>query len=203
MEFLVWPAAVLVFGIVFILVFWKPIARLIDRTTRVSKTGLQTSDPHDQKVESFPSKVEESLKTWDNQLLIESERFIQTYLDSLHPKDAVEREKFLLRNFAQLEITWAFDRIYYLVYGSQIGALYYLNDNRNVSLTTNHIKPYYEEAVKNFPTIYTNYPFDGWLGFLVTSNLVQRNGDDIGITIRGREFLKYLVEQGLSTNKLA
>jgi hypothetical protein len=202
MEFLTWPFVALIFAVFFSLAFWKPIARLIDRTVSVSKKGLQASAPKEQKVESPTSKVDEFLKVYDNQLITESERFIQTHLDSLHPKDSSEREKFLLRNFAALTIAWAFDKTYYLIYGSQIVALHYLNDHRNVPLTTKHISPFYEEGVRTFPYLYTSDSFEGWLGFLVTTNLVQKNGDDVGITIRGREFLKYLVDQGLPINKM-
>lgn len=200
-EVLIWPIVVLIFAVFFVLVFREPIARLIDRTTQVSKKGIQAESPREQKADTSISKVDEFLRVYDNQLLLESEKFIQTHLDSLHPKDATEREKFLLRNFAALAITWSFDRIYYLIYGSQIAALHYLNDNRNSPLTTEHIHPFFDDAVNKFPNVYSSYGFEGWLGFLVTSNLVQRNGNDVGITIQGKEFLKYLVEQGHPINR--
>ena len=201
MEIFVWPIATIILVVFFILLFKKPIARLIDRTERVSKHGIQTGSTQEQQNKKAVSKVDEFLKLHDNQLLIEMEERIQTHLNSLHPQDAAEREKFLTRNFFALVITWSFDRTYDMIYGSQINALSYLNDNRNSAITIEHIRPFYNEAVSKFPMFYSNYTLEGWLGFLVSSILLQRNGNDIGITIRGKEFLKYLVEQGRPIHK--
>lgn len=203
MESLLWPATVLILGLIALLIFKKPITRLIDRTEKVSKEGIQARATQEQQLkEKQVSKVDEFLKVYDNQLLLETEKLIKANLDALQPRDSEEREKFLLRNFAGLVITQAFDRTYYLIYGSQIAALQYLSDNRLSPQTVKNILPFYEEVVKNYQDLYAHYPFDGWLGFLTTTSLVQRNGNDVGITVRGKEFLKFLIEQGYSTIKL-
>jgi len=201
MEFLAWPVVGLVLGIFALLIFRKPITRFIDRAEKVSKDGIQARAAEQQQKEIPPSKVEEFLKVHENQLLLETERIAKEGLDALQPRDAEEREKFLLRNFAAVVISQSFDRTYYWIYGSQIIALQYLNDNRMLAQTTENVRPFYDDAVQMFPTFYSNYPFEGWLAYLVSSGLVQKNGNDIGITIRGKEFLKYLVEQGYTLAK--
>jgi hypothetical protein len=52
------------------------------------------------------------------------------------------------------------------------------------------------------PDFYANYSFDQWLNFMVAQVLVRvDNGDEVSITVAGREFLKSVVQQGLSFNK--
>jgi len=201
MEFLAWPVVGLVLGIIALLMFRKPFIRFIDRAEKVSKDGIQARSAMQQQKEIPPSKVEEFLKVYENQLLLEMEQTAKDGLDALHPRDADEREKFLLRNFAAVLISQAFHRTYYGIYGSQIIALQYLNDNRMVPQKTENILPYYDDAVHRFPAFYSNYSFEGWLTYMVSSGLVQKNGNDIAITLRGKEFLKYMVEQGYSLAK--
>lgn len=198
MEFLVWPAVVLILGVFFFLLFRKPLSKLIDRTERISREGVHVRAAQEQPSEPTISRVEEFLKIYDNQLLLETEKLIRTSLEDLKPKSPEERERFLVRNLAAVSITDSLLRTYFAIYGSQIVALHYLNDNRNAILTIDHIRPFYDDAKNKYPAYYQNYNFDGWLGFLVSSTLVQRNGKDVGITVRGKEFLKFLLDQGLS-----
>jgi hypothetical protein len=201
MEALAWPAVGLILGLIALLLFRKPIIRLLDRTEKVSKEGLQAHTVQEQHIDKPVSKADDLLKIFDNQLVVETEKLIKNKLDNLALKDLEEREKYLLRNVAMVVITQMFDKSYYLIYGSQLSALRYLNDNRGLSLTTSQITSIYNDAVRKYPDNYANYTFENWLGFLVNSYLVQKNGNDIGITVRGTEFLKYLIEQGYSYQK--
>jgi hypothetical protein len=201
MEFLAWPAVGLILGIIALFMFKKPLTRLLDRTEKVTKEGLQARTAQEQQSDKPISRVDEFLKVHENQLLIETESNLKSNLDALHPRGPEEREKFLLRNFAALLIAQSFDKAYYLIYGSQLAALRYLNDNRSSALTTDHLRPFYDEGARKFQDIYAHYSFESWLSFLVAINLVQRNVNDVGLTIRGKEFLKYLIDQGYSFHK--
>lgn len=198
MEFLAWPAVALIVSVFFLLLFKRPLSKFIDRTERISKEGVHARAPQEQPSESTISRVDEFLSIYDNQLLLEAEKLIRVNLDNLKPKNAEERERFLVRNLAAVSVTDDLLRTYFPIYGSQIITLQYLNDNRSAKLTIDHIRPFYSDAKVKHPSYYQNYNFDGWLNFLVTTNLVQRNGDNVGITVRGKEFLKVLLEQGLS-----
>ena len=63
------------------------------------------------------------------------------------------------------------------------------------------LKPFYDTAMKEYPSVYEKYSFDAWLRFLEGQILVIRKGDIVEITMEGREFLKYLVDMGLTTGK--
>ena len=55
---------------------------------------------------------------------------------------------------------------------------------------------FYEAAKVMYPLWYQNYPFERWIGFLESFNLILRRESRCFITIAGREFLKYLVGTG-------
>jgi hypothetical protein len=196
MEFLAWPVTALILGIFAFLLFKKPISRLIDRTEKISKDGVQARSGQDQIKESSISKVDEFMKSYDNPMLVEQEKLVKNNLDNLHPRDEKEREIILIRSVASLVLIYSLEKTYNSIYGSQILALHFMNDKQASSLVTETINQFYEDAKIKYPSYYANYSFENWLHYMVVTNLIQRNGNDIGITIRGREFLKYLLDQG-------
>ncbi|MGE5443079.1 MAG: hypothetical protein ACM3SR_00550 [Ignavibacteriales bacterium] len=56
----------------------------------------------------------------------------------------------------------------------------------------------YDAAKADYPSLYENYPFDKWLGFLQAFNLVAKQDSQVFITVAGCEFLKYLIAAGKS-----
>jgi len=56
--------------------------------------------------------------------------------------------------------------------------------------------PYYTNAATDYAWYYVNYSFDKWIGFLRDCLLVTEQADNICITHRGREFLKFVVNEG-------
>ena len=77
-DLITWPSVVLALGVLFIIVFRRPIADLLGRTRKVGKGGLETYDnaqlpaPTDTRTE-----VEKFLRTYDNPLLLEQEGSIR------------------------------------------------------------------------------------------------------------------------------
>jgi hypothetical protein len=82
------------------------------------------------------------------------------------------------------ELTWL------LIYASQLDALHDLNSG---PLKRKQLRPYYDAVAQKFPDAYRQYSFDGWLGFMRTLVLIREDGDMVSLTIRGQEFLKYLI----------
>lgn len=112
--------------------------------------------------------------------------------------EAGKREPVLLRALAQSRLEAGHEFTYNRIFGSQILALKRLNEvgRATVDDARTFFKPYAEQ----FPQIYSNYGFDGWLGFLKAVLIVQ-NGDVLEISDFGRDFLVYLTERRLSENK--
>jgi hypothetical protein len=135
--------------------------------------------------------AEEFYRTYDNSMLIEAEGHIRRESDQYKP--GTERERFLVRNLASFAITYVFDVVWYTIFGSQLKALQQLNA-RPSSLV--QIRSFYDQASEAYPSMYPNYAFDAWLYYLQSWFLIVQNGDVFSISIRGKEFLKYLVHEG-------
>ncbi len=135
-------------------------------------------------------------RTFDNALVLEQENAIKSHLESLNPSDDPERIRLLTKLLAAISILRQFDSIYYLIYGSQIASLQHLNDFRGAAIPISDLKVLYEIGKTNDPDLHSNYGFDGWLKFMESNALIRRDGENAIITLRGKEFLKYIIEQG-------
>ncbi len=201
MEFLAWPAVVLVLGVIAICVFRQPITRFLDRAQKIGKSGIEAAaSAQASGVEVKPSPADELLKAFDNALLLEREKFIRTELERLHIDSNPDRERVLIRLLAALALVQTFERTYTLIWGSQISALQFLNSAGSVRVDL--LRPWYDQAAAREPELYSTYTFGQWLGFLEASLLIARTGDSAAISVGGREFLKYLLHQGYALYKL-
>jgi hypothetical protein len=88
------------------------------------------------------------------------------------------------------EVTWAY------IFRSQILALTDLNAKGGV-LSLTAITSHFEKATTDFPNTYALYTFNQWMDFMLThSLLIRKPGDVVEITVRGRDFLKFLTHWG-------
>ena len=94
-----------------------------------------------------------------------------------------------------------FERIYYLIFGSQIRLLQHLNSA--FSAPKEEFKFYFDNTVELNPAFFKDYDYDQYLNFLIGNNLIDEDKNGIiAVSIIGRDFLKYIVEEGLSDYKL-
>jgi hypothetical protein len=64
-------------------------------------------------------------------------------------------------------------------------------------LRREQIKTYYDEGAQRSPGLYANYSFDQWLEYLPSQILIgEHPGQTFEITVRGKDFLKYMVHFG-------
>jgi hypothetical protein len=107
-----------------------------------------------------------------------------------------DREGFYVKLIATALPAFMYDIAWAYIFKSQLLLLQELN--RRVLLLA-EVKPYYEKAASDNSTLYADYSFDQWLGFMKSHVLlIQHPNGMIEITIRGRDFLKYLVHCGRS-----
>src|SRR5262249_11044966 len=136
------------------------------------------------------SAAEQIQRQFDNAFMTQTEALIQEELDKLTFKDTKEREKFLTHIIAAAVTTADFERIYSLIWGSQIGALVILNTAPVSGMHPDNLLPIYEGAKKDHPDFYTVTTFDMWLNFLQSQQLITRKESAVHVTLAGREFLK-------------
>jgi hypothetical protein len=197
MELIVWPAIVLILGLVCIFAFKKSLERLIDRTQKVGKGGLEAAAAIQAAEGQQPaSKAEEVLKEFDNELVVKREEEIQQWLQGFRLKTTEDRERVLIRHLAVLSWVKVFEKVYSLIWGSQLGVLQFLNSVGPGGADTGVVRPWFDQAAAREPNLYAGDTPERWLGFLENQGLIQKAGPNVAITLEGREFLKYIIHQG-------
>jgi hypothetical protein len=102
---------------------------------------------------------------------------------------AADKERLLIRGMAATLLTGFFETTWHEIFGSQIRALERLN--KGVA-TMDELRPFYEQGLEQRP----QYPFESWFGYLKQQVLLRQDGHNISITVRGNDFLKWLVSSG-------
>lgn len=202
METLVWAGATVAILVVVSLIFKKPIARLIDRVNKIGPTGIDTtpSGQHAAKSELGPAAADEFARLFDNQLVIQREEWIRTELARIVGTNQTQKEKILLRILAAQSIVQQFETTYRTIFGSQISALQITNATPD-GVHLHVFETLFNQAEARDKTLYANFSFESWLGYVESQLLVTRKDDKFYITLVGREFLKYLVHQGYTLYK--
>jgi hypothetical protein len=113
--------------------------------------------------------------------------------------DPVQQNNLLIGALAETRIRAGHEAIYNRIFGSQLEAMKTL-DIRG-SATVADAKQYYDTLIPRFPTMYPSYPFDSWLGFMVNTGLVYRDGERLTPTVYGHDFVVYITENRLSGDK--
>lgn len=125
---------------------------------------------------------------------------IETRLRSdVEAVDATRKEAILLRALAISRLEGSHEFIYNRIFGSQIAGLKRLNESGHA--TVDDAREFFRPYAEQFPQVYSNYGFDGWLGFLRSNGLIQQNNNILEINDFGRDFLIYLTERRLSESK--
>jgi hypothetical protein len=123
------------------------------------------------------------------------------FRDELSKIEAAERrEPILVRALALSRLEAGHEFIYIRIFGSQIAGLKRLNEAGRA--TVDDAREFFKPYAEKFPQLYTNYGFDGWLGFLKSAYLIQQDGNVLQITEFGRDFLMHLTERRLAENKI-
>lgn len=202
-----WP----LITIIIFLVLKNPISNFINNIKKFTygSTGIETNSVKQNDDEDYLTELlgdgqdasnldkvlakfsEETLSSIDN--IIESEtQIIQV--------EGIQNKYDRIYKYAKLIILIKnAEKIYSLIYGSQIRMLQRLNYSHTE--TKEELKLYYENASKNNPEGYKNYPYDSYLNFLIQNGLISIENENVSITYNGRDFLRYIVEANLTVEK--
>jgi hypothetical protein len=110
-----------------------------------------------------------------------------------------ERESFLVKIIARGIINWAYQITWMEIYRSQILLLSELN--RKGYLRLEEIQPFYDTAANQWPVDYVNYPIERWISWMKGKTLLlEHPGRVFEITNGGKDFLKFMVHNGFSSD---
>lgn len=208
LEIFAWPLAIIIIVVIFLLIQKKPIADLINKITGIkggkyefeTEPGKRQLKTHNvlEKPVSKTEEIEKGLNLLNDETrkIFQSVIIQETELDKVESES--EKNQILLKYSEALYVRLQFERVYHLIYGSQIKLLFHLNSSLNE--TTETVKYYYENAVKVRPGL-KEYPYKNYLSFLETQALIMIGKENsINITPFGKDFLKFMIEAGLSDN---
>lgn len=200
MDTLIWAAAAAFVAIVAIFLLKEPLAAAIGRIIKAGLDGIVFSPPSQDRTPTpaSPTRTADDLIRGieDSELLRLIEQNLAPSLEGLPDGEKIRA---LMRFFASSLWGYMAMRTYHLIFGSQISALRFLSQRGLIP--RNALRPFYEAAATRHQAFYQAYSYDQWLGFMQIHTLVLFEGDSVGITVRGQEFLLFLVRDGLSENK--
>jgi hypothetical protein len=127
-------------------------------------------------------------------LQTEAETNITKWIGKIPPR---EKDAQLTRFIASGLIAYMHDTTWWHIFRSQLLAL----DELNKSVLRKEVvkQEFYDKAAAQYPERYKDDTFERWLSFLRKNLLIiDLPGEIIGITIRGKDFLKHIVHYGYS-----
>lgn len=177
--FLGWPVIILILGIIFFKWFKEPISDFFRRLVKGEAYGVrvEASSPLEQQKEA---KQIPQLQSQD-----EIERYIQE-----HPKEIIEEYIKLLRGY------W-FERVFNLIFGTQIRLLEYLSKKGSSGEKYINLVGFYDEYVKRSGVAIAQT--GDYFRFLEDMKLIEYVGEGSELTVRinpfGVDFLSYIKTQ--------
>lgn len=111
-------------------------------------------------------------------------------------------DEILIKHLAATQIALNFETTYNLIFGSQLTLLKELNAIKPQGLSKQEVELYISRVFKQFPNSYNDWDFDKYLSFLYSSFLILKtDAETIHITVRGVEFLSWIVRVGKREDK--
>ena len=195
-EILKWPFVVLLVTGFLAIFFRVVLSQLLSRTRSATKSGIEFG-PENPSLQAGSNEQSgrELMQTWDNQLLLTHEEKIRILLDSSTLDDAAERERYLVRLAAGSNLVAQMEQIYTTLVQSQIHLLDALNQSP-VGMDTESLRAGFEAVKENEPFL-ESVEMETWVAYPIGRELIAVDSDgQYTIELMGREFLKYMVEQG-------
>jgi hypothetical protein len=156
-----------------------------------------------QNTEGGENQVQELLDVIGNSPFIqEIERsIIQDLVDRNLPHDTAT-DRILIRHLAGSNIVLDFERIYNLIFGSQIQLLKELNAKTPNGKQEIDVFKGIDKVLYQYREQLSEWTHEIYLGYLYNSTLIMKNDENIiHISVKGVEFLTWLVRNGLREDK--
>lgn len=197
-----WPVAALLFAVFFVLIFYKPLHGFIERIRSVGKDGVSTDAiPKAQMAESKKQAVEDLMRLGDSALLREVEAAIFADLQHRGLDSEGDSAKVLTRHLAATQIALEFEQVHSVIFGSQIFLLKKLNEYQGTGLDPSYVEDHFKHVQELFPSGLGHWSLDQYLSFLLNRLLLRMDFGKYHITVRGAEFLMWLVRMGRNEDR--
>lgn len=190
-----------VVAVIALAMFYKPIARLIDRISGASKDGISFERPQEgADVTPAPLSFVEIMKLPISPSALDREQMTEKQTQALGLRNESERISVLTRVLAHTQVELDFTKIANTIFGSQVTLLVQLVGTKN-GVSRQQAEAIFEQAQKSFPDLHNGKQFDNWFAYLHASNLATNIDNQIDITQFGKDFLKFLVDSRMAHNR--
>lgn len=197
-----WPLATLIFALFVVLLFRKPLQSFIERVRHVGKDGVSTNEiPTAQIQDSKKEAVEDLMRLGDSALLHEIENAILSDLKNRGLDCTSDSVKILSHHLSATKIALEFEQVHSVIFGSQIYLLKKLNEYPGKGLDSDFVEGHFKHVQTLFPSELGNWTIDNYLNFLFNRILIRKDIDQYRITVRGQEFLLWMIRMGRSENR--
>jgi hypothetical protein len=133
------------------------------------------------------------------ELLAEGRNLIEASVPRDAQGDKIAEVQYLTTLAATLTMIALFEKAYGTIWGSQLRLLQSLNA---IPQSVQNAKAFYDQAALAVPAAYENYSFEQWIRFLMESVLITKSSESqFSITLRGRAFLRFIVDHGYSVDR--
>jgi len=151
LKAITWPHVAFLIAVIFLFIFKKPLSNLIARITSIDKEGVKAGpSPKTQreKTETTNEAVQQLLDKVGNSIVInEQEEIIKKELEEKGLLNETDGEKILIKHLAGTQLLLAFEKIYNLIFGSQITLLKKLNGYRE-GIRDDLVNKYIEQTME-------------------------------------------------------
>lgn len=192
---LAWPGVALLV----VHLYREQVGRLIDR---LRKGGPAEFDPlpppqpkHTESLSAGAARSTHAVAKLRTAAVVKWEQQLQSWPAVQDEADPTRRSEVLLTLAAKAVLVASFERTEAIIFASQLDLLNYLNARQDGEPADRLRELFYEPAVTRFPEIYRVYSFDNYLGFLHSAFLVEKEGAQVRLSVEGREYLLWRVEQ--------
>ena len=197
-EVFAWPMSLLIIAIVFLLIFKKEIAEKIKTIRSVSKNGVLMEKSQETNSENLNN--DDLLGKSDSITIREQKERIKKDLEERRLGNDLDKTiEVLVHQLAVTQLKLEFERIYNVIFGSQIYLLKKLNEN---SKHKKDIDSYINTTLNNFEE-FKDWTTEEYLHFLFANSLIiyDKEKELFNLTNLGHEFLLWLLQSGKNENK--
>jgi len=167
----------------------------------IKQQEIRIQNTFEKSLGSSNNEAASMMKLYEVQAIIKRESELSLAMNDIIPKETNEQKAFFMRLLAAQSLYMSYEKLFPIIYESQVSLLMYLNVKNAYESTLNEVKYFYDDVRVKYPSIYDNYDFEKWLRFLQANNLLIVGPEKIKITEEGIEFLKYFGTQRLIQKK--
>ena len=192
-QAIAWPAAVLVFSLIFVYGFRAKIGELLGRVKKAGPLELASAPgSHEPLNLKGPTATPKLLHPLENAVMRELEGATRS---DPRPSNPTERIDALTTHLAATQLALSLQFIANTIWGTQIDLPLHVN-SLPAGVLVNELKVFYDTAAAAHPAGLKEYPYRSYLGFFLNSWFVVESNDRLCTTPFGKEFLAYLARTG-------